>query len=159
MPKKIKTVAQMLLHAEHETINTILPKFTGFHFLKVGKFLKGQALKSSVIPHHIFLSQDNILKNSKDDCVRGLYDEIPILSNSIDLVLLTHTFEEMVNPQVLLQELWRILIPEGRAIIIGCNPYSMLGLYKMLRRSTEFPWDRHFLSSHKLGRMLKKIGF
>ncbi len=54
--------------------------------------------------------------------------------DSIDLVFLPHTLEFSADPHQVLRETERVLIPEGRVIILGFNPLSSLGLWRLFRR-------------------------
>lgn len=53
---------------------------------------------------------------------------LPFADNSLDLVLLPHTLEASANPHATLREVARVLVPEGRVLIIGFNPASLWGL-------------------------------
>ena len=53
---------------------------------------------------------------------------LPFDSESMDLVLLPHTLETASNPHQVLREVDRILVPEGRVVIAGFNPWSLWGL-------------------------------
>jgi SAM-dependent methyltransferase len=58
------------------------------------------------------------------------YDALPFPSNSLDLVVLPHTLELAADPHETLREVERVLMPEGRVIVIGFNPASLWGAYK-----------------------------
>lgn len=52
---------------------------------------------------------------------------LPFAENSIDALLLPHTLECSHAPHAVLREAQRVLVPEGRLIIIGFNPKSLWG--------------------------------
>lgn len=58
------------------------------------------------------------------------YEALPFPSNSLDLVVLPHTLELAADPHETLREVERVLMPEGRVVIIGFNPASLWGAYK-----------------------------
>jgi SAM-dependent methyltransferase len=60
------------------------------------------------------------------------FDALPFPPNSIDLVLLPHTLELARDPHATLAEVERVLVPEGRVVIIGFNPMSLWGLRQWL---------------------------
>lgn len=64
--------------------------------------------------------------------VCALADALPFESESIDVVLAPHLLETRHNPHELLQEIDRVLRPEGRLFIVGINPSSLLNLAAML---------------------------
>lgn len=56
------------------------------------------------------------------------FDALPFSEASLDLVTLPHTLELSGDPHVTLNEVHRVLVPEGRVVICGLNPTSLWGL-------------------------------
>jgi SAM-dependent methyltransferase len=56
------------------------------------------------------------------------FDALPFPNQSLDLVLLPHTLELARDPHDTLREVERVLVPEGRVVIVGFNPASLWGL-------------------------------
>lgn len=56
----------------------------------------------------------------------------PIANESVDLVVLVHALEGVVDPHGLLREAARVLIPEGRLVVVGFNPASLWALHRPL---------------------------
>lgn len=56
------------------------------------------------------------------------YDALPFPQASIDLILLPHTLELARDPHATLAEVERVLVPEGRVVILGFNPASLWGI-------------------------------
>jgi len=54
-------------------------------------------------------------------------EALPFESQSVDLLILPHTFELTPDPHNVLREVERVLVPEGRVVISGFNPWSMWG--------------------------------
>lgn len=52
---------------------------------------------------------------------------LPFDSQSMDLLVLPHILETTANPHQVLREVDRILMPEGRVVISGFNPWSLWG--------------------------------
>ena len=52
---------------------------------------------------------------------------LPFAESSLDLVVLPHTLEASADPHATLREVARVLVPEGRLIVIGFNPSSLWG--------------------------------
>lgn len=50
---------------------------------------------------------------------------LPLPDNSVDRLLLIHSLEGTERPSILLRELWRVLVPEGRLLIIVPNRRSV----------------------------------
>ena len=62
------------------------------------------------------------------------FDALPFDSNSLDLVVLPHALELARDPHLALREVERVLVPEGRVLIVGFNPASLWGLRQRLGR-------------------------
>lgn len=59
-------------------------------------------------------------------------ENLPFDSQSIDLLVLPHGLECAPNPHQVLREIERVLMPEGRVVISGFNPWSLWGLRERL---------------------------
>lgn len=85
---------------------------------------------------------------------------LPFAAHSIDLVVLPHVLEFHADPHQILREIERILIPEGRLIVVGFNPLSLWGARRRFGRNTgSFPWNGNYLSVLRLKDWLKLLGF
>lgn len=56
------------------------------------------------------------------------FDALPFDSSSLDLVVLPHVLERARDPHLALREVERVLMPEGRVVVVGFNPASLWGL-------------------------------
>jgi SAM-dependent methyltransferase len=70
------------------------------------------------------------------------FDALPFDSNSLDLVVLPHALELARDPHLALREVERVLVPEGRVVIVGFNPTSLWGLRQQLGRWRRQLWSR-----------------
>lgn len=68
---------------------------------------------------------------------------LPLADDSADVVLLAHALESAPEPRAVLREAVRVLRPEGRLVIIGFNPWSLLGFFG---KSARAPWRENWLS-------------
>ncbi len=84
---------------------------------------------------------------------------LPLAAASVDAVLLPHTLDFVAHPQPVLREAERILIPEGRILIIGFNPFSTWGLMRGGLHKPRVPWCGHQLTAFRLGDWLAVLGF
>ncbi|NQV80969.1 MAG: methyltransferase domain-containing protein [Alphaproteobacteria bacterium] len=76
--------------------------------------------------------------------------ELPLRDSSVDRVLLVHTLENTEHLQPMLREVWRVLAPEGRVLIIAPN---RRGIWARFER-TPFGHGRPF-SPPQLNRLLR----
>lgn len=103
-----------------------------------------------------------VMSNSLDLGSCDFYGEItalPLQSESIDICFLPHTLEIVTEPQALLAEIDRVLIPEGYVVILGFNPVSWWGLRKILTLPQRSPWQNHWHLPLTINRYLQNQGF
>jgi len=74
------------------------------------------------------------------------------------VVALLHVLEFSRQPHEILREAYRALIPEGRVVITGFNPWSLWGVRRLARRGA-VPWSGRFLSVNRLKDWLALLGF
>lgn len=81
------------------------------------------------------------------------FDALPFDSNSLDLVVLPHALELARDPHLALREVERVLVPEGRVVIVGFNPTSLWGLRQQLGR-----WRKRLVPGSQRGLFLPSAG-
>jgi SAM-dependent methyltransferase len=80
--------------------------------------------------------------------------ELPLLESSIDLILMIHALELTDDPQDMLREVWRVLSPQGRVLIVVPNRRGMWA------RSDGTPYGHgQPFSRTQLSRLLKDSQF
>jgi SAM-dependent methyltransferase len=50
---------------------------------------------------------------------------LPFMDAVFDRVLMVHALEEANTPHVMLREVWRVMAPEGRLVVIAANRWSL----------------------------------
>ena len=86
--------------------------------------------------------------------------QLPLASQSADLLVLPHVLEFSPDPHRVLREAERVLMPEGQIVISGFNTLSFWGLKQSLaRRGSAYPWNAHMLGLLRLKDWLKLLGF
>jgi SAM-dependent methyltransferase len=86
--------------------------------------------------------------------------QMPLASQSVDLVVLPHVLESHASPHDVLREVERVLMPEGQVVISGFNTASLW----RLRQAFTFhrngaPWDGKFIGLLRLREWLRVLGF
>ena len=128
------TAGGRLHEAEIEVIDEALANLFGYHLLQVGCPSNRDLLTATRIRHVIRMAA--VTGRSEGLQMAGLFGQsemIPILSDSVDVVLLPHTLDLSHDAHSVLREVDRILIPEGHVVILGFNPWSVWGLRQLLR--------------------------
>ncbi len=90
------------------------------------------------------------------------YEELPLATESADLIVLPHVLEFARDPHQVLREIDRVLRPDGRAIIIGFNPISLWGIGQSVGRLLSrppLPPDEHFIGLPRLRDWCKLLSF
>ena len=88
--------------------------------------------EATVDPHDSAHGERGIVVSSPT--LRCHFDALPFDAASLDLVVLPHALELARDPHLALREVERVLVPEGRAIIVGFNPASLWGARQKLGR-------------------------
>jgi len=88
-------------------------------------------------------------------------EEMPFDADSVDLLVLPHTLETAQDQHMVLREAHRVLMPEGRLVIAGFNPWSLWGMRARLPWIS--PWlpagDEGELSPNRLKDWLRLLSF
>jgi SAM-dependent methyltransferase len=90
--------------------------------------------------------------------LRADFRDLPIASNSADLVLLPHVLEYNEHPHQILRDVARALRPEAHLVISCFNPWSLWGARRLLASSPRFPWRGRFISLVRLKDWLALLG-
>ena len=87
--------------------------------------------------------------------------QVPLASQSVDLVVLPHVLEGHDNPHEVLREAERVLMPEGHIVISGFNTLSLWRLRQIFtrRRHADAPWDARYIGLLRLRDWLRVLGF
>lgn len=123
-----------------ERLEPLLRLAFGYHLLQIGPLRSHSLVDSSPINHRIFASP--VAGGGTSLCCHG--DELPLESDSVDFLVAFHALEFDEHPHGVLREMQRVLRPYGHLLIVGFNPYSLLGLSQYLRRLRgSAPWNNH----------------
>ncbi|NLR73635.1 MULTISPECIES: class I SAM-dependent methyltransferase [Leeia] len=96
----------------------------------------------------------------RGECVHIAADTaaLPFANASIDVLLLPHVLDFCADPHQVIREAQRVLIPDGKLLISGFNPYSLWGMRRLLNARPE-PWNGNFISLPRLKDWLALLGF
>lgn len=139
-----------LVQQELRIMERLLPRMFGYHIVQIGSAAGRPYYHDSPISHRMLLQveEEGHVDGTSLQCRT---DALPILAESMDVVILPHTLEFTATPHKLLRECERILIEEGHLIIIGFNPWSLCGLWRLfLSWRGVPPWNGHFYSHNRI---------
>jgi len=149
--------AKDLAEVEQLQMDMVLQKLFGYHILQWGCYQSQSLLRASPINDKIRVSFNHAEPNGVD-CLADPY-QIPIQSDCIDVVVLPHLIEYLDNPKEELNEVMRVLIPEGHVVILGFNPGSQWGLWGALPwKKKETPWNGNFRGIYRIRNWLQQLG-
>lgn len=156
-------LGQQLLQREQELLGELLSGLFGYHLLQLGDAVGEGMLASSRIPHRMVMVDDTALiggVNRGVEYLRGNTDQLPLATDSLDVVVLPHLLEFERHPHQVLREVERVLIPEGHVVILCFNPFGLFGLRRLLQGwRDEAPWSGHFYTPLRLKDWLSLLGF
>jgi len=86
--------------------------------------------------------------------------QLPLASQSVDLIVLPHVLEGHHNPHDVLREAERVLRADGQIVISGFNTASLWRVRQAFTRHRNgAPWDAKFIGLLRLREWLRVLGF
>jgi SAM-dependent methyltransferase len=156
-------LGSMVLQRELELMGQLLPGLFGYHLLQLGDEPGVGLMTGSRISHRVVMLNEHATipdMSSQLEYLRGNATQLPLASNSLDVVVLPHLLEFERSPHQVLREVERVLIPEGHLVFLCFNPWSLFGLRRLLQGwRHEAPWSGHFYTSLRLKDWLSLLGF
>ncbi len=145
-----------LLAAIRKSLEPILDTAFGYHLLQVGPLRHQPLFERSRINHRVVCS-DNA---GGEVGLVAVAEELPIESDSVDALIAPHCLDFSERPHQALREMQRVVTPQGKLIIIGFNPYSLLGAAARIRQlAGSSLWREHTpVSQHRLTDWLRLLG-
>lgn len=147
---------QYLLGEIDAKLSPLLTTTFGYYSLQVGcAGLAERLQKNCRVKHQFTLGEPDLAAQ-----VRANPSMLPIASDSVDLVILMHHLSNSSEPHGILREAFRILIPEGKLIIIDFNPNSLWGLRHFFQSWLEHvPFKGHFFTAKRVDDWMRLLGF
>jgi SAM-dependent methyltransferase len=136
-------------------LESVVPQLFGYHAVRIGDLgPERNPLSGSRIIHRVQLDlvpPSDVLAQPR---------ALPIQTDSLDLVVLTHVLEFCIDPHSVLREVDRTLVPEGHVVVIGFNPLSLLGLRRLVAFGRgSAPWRGRYYTAWRVKDWLKLLGY
>ncbi|MGD8587447.1 MAG: methyltransferase domain-containing protein [Chromatiales bacterium] len=133
-----------------------MSKLFGYYLVQIGSPDPGlDLLRHSPAKNKLILDQAQC-----DLSLRADPRYLPLATDSVDGVVMHHALDFAVDPHQMLREVERILIPDGKLLIIGFNPWSLWGARRLLYlHGQQPPWTGHFFPLKRVSDWLLLLGF
>jgi len=149
-----------LIEAEKKLLDTILPKLHGYHLLFLGEPELQRLTKASLISHQVLVFPKPAFDSDNQSLIQSDLNTLPVLNNSVDVVMLSHLLEHVAHPHEVLRETHRILIPEGHVVITGFNPMSFWGAWHAVKKLRgQLPQQGKMLTINRIKDWLALLNF
>lgn len=119
---------------EQARIDDLVADVFGFRAVQYG-LPEFDYLAANRMPFKVYAGPARLSKEVSDRWQASVLceaEQLPFDSNSIDLLVLAHTLSSAQDQHMVLREAQRVLVPEGRLVIVGFNPWSLWGLRNCL---------------------------
>lgn len=141
-----------ILAWEQSCLDEELVDVFGYNAVQVG-LPEFDTLRANRIPFKVYLGLAQPTPE-QSGCwqaqVQATPEALPFASQSLDLLVLPHVMEYVDDPHRVLREAERVLIPEGRVVMTGFNPFSLWGLRQRLAFDPWLPSEAQCLLAHRL---------
>jgi SAM-dependent methyltransferase len=145
-------LGRYLVEREQRYFDNAVADIFGYNAFQVG-MPEVDLLRASRIPLRLHVGPDGPVD------MRADFRDLPIASNSADLVLLPHVLEFAEHPHQILREAARVLMPEAHVVISGFNPFSLWGWRRAAHRGAPLPWRGRFITLMRVKDWLALLGF
>ncbi|WGL17365.1 class I SAM-dependent methyltransferase [Microbulbifer bruguierae] len=127
-------LGQEILTQQLALAQPLVERLFGYHLMQASVACQVDFAACSRINHRFRLSPCMV----GDAAALVEFEQLPLPSESIDVVLLHHLLDFAPHPHQVLREAARVLIPGGHMVLIGFNPFSLLGLNRVFRSSSPY---------------------
>lgn len=157
-------LGRAVLDDQQRKMDGLLDYLFGYHLMTMGVFDVPDLCRKSKIQHKFVLTpagapfSSTVRDVGGSASVQAMFEQLPLVPESIDVVVLHHALDYAENPHQALREVVRSLIPRGHVIILGFNPWSLQGLWKLfLQWQQKSVWRRHSLRAGRLEDWLRLL--
>jgi len=120
---------------EQRQIDRMVENTFGYHAFQIG-LVQWDMLAANRVRHkgraHVAAQLADLGEAARSITLVTDPQQLPFDAQSIDLLVLPHVLECAEDPHSILREAERVLIPEGRLIVTGFNPWSLWGARERL---------------------------
>jgi|GEM_PF-200080 len=132
------------LNLQKKWVNNQISGMFGYHLMQMGVMPTPGFSHDSRIHHQFYVSPSNVAQSVKPNALtqhdssftllQSSLTHLPLADDSIDVLIMHHALDFSENPQQVLSEASRVVVPNGHIVIMGYNPYSLWGCEQLLKR-------------------------
>jgi SAM-dependent methyltransferase len=149
------SIGKQVVQTETAIMDELLEEMFGYHILQLS-IQQADLYTRSPIQHRI---KSSLFEVPGAD-LTAYPDALPFEPDCIDVLISHHLLDFSNRPQDLLREFSRVVLPGGRLILLGFNPYSLWGVSRALMSwRHRVPWTGHFLAPERLMDWLNVLNF
>lgn len=148
-------LGQRLLTELESELEPVLSTSFGYYALQIGATSLAPRFQDHCRVRHYFTLSEIVGKAGIQANPRSL----PVAADSVDLVVLIHGLSSADDPHAILREANRVLIPNGKLVIVDFNPLSAWGIrrsFQVMGRNA--PWQGHYYSASRLRDWMRLLG-
>jgi len=127
-------LGQELIQHERAMAEDVLPTLFGYHLLQVGYDCRQVLFEASPVSRKLMLIPGMQL-GAGPSTILAEHEDLPVISNELDVVILHHALDFAANPHQVLREAARVLRPGGHLLSFSFNPASYWGVRRLLKKS------------------------
>jgi SAM-dependent methyltransferase len=150
------SLARSVILSEAQLLHTALDDVFGLEMLQMGRWGEARELMAQSRTRHQSVAAQT---PGSDVNVVARLAHLPIASASVDAVLLPHALEFESDPHAVLREADRVLVGEGRLLVLGFRPTGPWGWRAAASRTGFPPGLRRVLSENRVRDWLVLLGY
>lgn len=139
-------MGQRLLSRERAALSSYFSKWSGEYALQIGG-MGGVSHLSGVSVDRVYGLSDQQISSSAQ-MIDASVEELPLLPESLDLIVVPHVLEWLADPRLMLQQIERSLAEEGYLVVYHFNPWNLSGLSRMWKSSV-VPWSGRWFGGYR----------
>ncbi len=140
----------------NSSLAALWPRLFGYHLLAIGPWAEQLNFSGSPIRHRCLVNGQSAVNGHSG--VVAAAEALPFAEHSVDLVVLPFSLHHSRDPQQLMREAYRVLIPGGHLLIIQPNPWGVALAMPWLAKRRQHPlWQGCWLSPWRLHEWLSLL--
>lgn len=148
----------LIMELELKELDRLLPAIPGNIAIQIGGPCNLRLLQKSKM-RYVYYCSDQSAWMGDGSRLQCDYHALPFESNSVNLILVSHALEFTDQPELFLEEIYRVLRPGGQLLLFGFNRWSWWSLVKYYRHHKGYPWSGSFRSIWQVKKWLHQLGY